>query len=136
MFDRDGKLLRKFDGKGTASQLSGPLALAVNSADDWIVADNTGSRVCVFAADGRAITAFSLSEPPRAVCVDGANRILVGDLRVQVFAFSSSPIVASSVHSAKTTVATTSAPAASTSDVDWITTIKAATPGDFPDDDY
>lgn len=92
MFDDKGNFLRTFGSYGSyLGMLSFPVGLAVDSANNWVVADGRNHRIQVFAVDGTFITAFGANlsglEHPMGVCVDGEDRIWVVDNRKRVYAF-------------------------------------------------
>lgn len=100
VFDEKGNRLRTFGSAGVSpGQFRRALGIAVDSANNWIIAEELGCRIQILQSDGTPLTTFRLSDvdkPPgelfdqaECVCVTKDDRILVGDgtSRVHVFGF-------------------------------------------------
>lgn len=88
----DGAFLRRF-GRQFAEpvEFSGPCALAADSSNNLLVADEKNKRVQVVRPDGTYITEFACGFEPLSMCVSEEGFIFVGGdsyvPRVHVFAF-------------------------------------------------
>lgn len=85
VFDKSGKLLRRFGTQGRApGQFSFPQGLAFDSADQLIVADHGNNRLQIFKQDGTLVTVCADAEGEarftrvHCVCLDSIGRICVG----------------------------------------------------------
>lgn len=94
IFDSDGKPVHTLDNPSGSCYDWQPYGVAVDSANNILTCDHANHSVKVLTMDGKKVTAFSHEgfrpgqlHKPVSVCVDSDGRILVGDYRVQVFAF-------------------------------------------------